>query len=287
MIENKAPLCIYHGNCMDGFASAVIVKHNIPSVELFPGVYQTPPPADVEGRAVIITDFSYPRKVLEEMLEKCYSMVVLDHHKTAAADLEGFKHPKLEVVFDMERSGAGITWDYFHKSQRPQLIDIVEDRDLWKFKLNKTREIAAALFSYEYDLKLWDTMIYTNRHAQQAYILQLEIGGEAIERKHFKDIAELLKVVTREMMIGKYVVKVANLPYTFSSDAAHILGINTHFGACYWDTPEGRIFSLRSDEKGIDVSAIAKLYGGGGHNHAAGFKVSYEQAAKFELGRLR
>jgi nanoRNase/pAp phosphatase (c-di-AMP/oligoRNAs hydrolase) len=48
------------------------------------------------------------------------------------------------------------------------------------------------------------------------------------------------------------------------------------FAACYWDTPESRVFGLRSGEDGADVSEIAKQYGGGGHKHAAGFKVPRE-----------
>ncbi|KKK83930.1 hypothetical protein LCGC14_2788440, partial [marine sediment metagenome] len=43
------------------------------------------------------------------------------------------------------------------------------------------------------------------------------------------------------------------------------------FAGCYWDTPEGRVFSLRSAGD-FDVSAIAKQYGGGGHKSAAGFR---------------
>lgn len=43
--------------------------------------------------------------------------------------------------------------------------------------------------------------------------------------------------------------------------------------ACYWDTPNGRVFSLRSTEDGPDVSEIAKSYGGGGHKNAAGFQM--------------
>lgn len=46
------------------------------------------------------------------------------------------------------------------------------------------------------------------------------------------------------------------------------------FAACYMDDPSGRTFSLRSAEDGVDVSEIAKRYGGGGHKHAAGFKVA-------------
>lgn len=287
-VSLSAPLCIYHGNCMDGFASAVIVKHNKSETELFAGVYQTPPP-DVEGRDVILVDFSYPKAVLLPMLEVCSSMVILDHHKTAAADLLELKHPKLYTIFDMERSGASITWDYFHRavgatSNRPELVNIIEDRDLWKFKIPRTRNVCAAIFSHEYEYQLWHTLLYPAFGMAEANLVRLNIEGEAIERKHHKDIAELLKVVTREMVIGTYRVKVANLPYIHSSDAAHELATGAPFGACYWDTPEGRIFSLRStEETGIDVSAIAKLYGGGGHNHAAGFKVSYKQAAEFEI----
>lgn len=32
---------------------------------------------------------------------------------------------------------------------------------------------------------------------------------------------------------------------------------------------------------GLDVSEIAKLYGGGGHKNAAGFKVGYDRLAEF------
>jgi nanoRNase/pAp phosphatase (c-di-AMP/oligoRNAs hydrolase) len=46
------------------------------------------------------------------------------------------------------------------------------------------------------------------------------------------------------------------------------------FAACYWDTEEGRVFGLRAADDGVDVSEIAKEYGGGGHAKAAGFTVS-------------
>ena len=33
------------------------------------------------------------------------------------------------------------------------------------------------------------------------------------------------------------------------------------FAACYYDKEDGRVFSLRSTEDGLDVSEIAKAYG--------------------------
>ncbi len=79
----------------------------------------------------------------------------------------------------------------------------------------------------------------------------------------------------RDMEIGGHVVPVANLPYVFSSDAGHLMAKGKPFAACYYDTPTGREFSLRSTDEGLDVSEIAKMYGGGGHRNASGFRVPY------------
>jgi hypothetical protein len=70
--------------------------------------------------------------------------------------------------------------------------------------------------------------------------------GEAINRKHMKDVLEILGVTTTEMVIGGVKVKVANLPYTMASDGAGKLAEDQPFGACYFDRKDCRVFSLRS-----------------------------------------
>jgi uncharacterized protein len=268
-------LCIYHGNCADGFAGAWVVRRAIgEAIDFHAGVYQTAPP-DVAGRDVVLVDFSYKRPVMEKIIAEARSVLVLDHHKTAEEDLRGL--PGAEVVFDMERSGSKIAWDYYFPNEAPpQVLLHIEDRDLWRFALPKTREIQANIFSYPYDFSVWERLM-----AADPAVLAVE--GEAIERKHFKDIDELLGVVQRRMLIGGHNVPVANLPYTLVSDAAHKMAQGEPFAGCYWDTPKGRIFGLRSTDAGIDVSEIAKQYGGGGHRNAAGFTVSFEVATAFEV----
>lgn len=271
-------LCIHHGNCADGFAAAWVVRKALgeDNVEFFAGVYQTPPP-DVAGRDVILVDFSYKRPIMNKMINSAKSVVILDHHLSAMKDLEGLICA--DIVFDMNRSGARITWDYFFPDQPPPpLLLHIEDRDLWRFDLPFTREIQANVFSYPYDFKVWDTLMGID-------VSVLVIEGAAIERKHFKDIAELVKVCRRELRIGGITVPAASLPYTLTSDAGHLMATEhpSKVGVCYWDTPTGRVFSLRSTDDGPDVSEIAKQYGGGGHVHAAGFTVPFSVAAGFEV----
>lgn len=337
------PLIIYHGNCADGFGAAwVLWKFFKGEADFYPGVYQRPPPK-VEGRQVIFVDFSYKRKVMVEFARQNALTLVLDHHDTALTDLKTdlnervYQAPDsrkvdwatfqdetydseqgdLYTVFDMERSGAGLTWDFFYPQQpRPALINHIEDRDLWRFKIPGTREIQANLFSYPYEFQLWDDLMTRPPES-------LILDGTAIERKHFKDIAELVQVVTRPMWFRApwldgpapsfVTVPVANLPYTLTSDAGHLLCERSWYGttqseeaeyienlppgqsprnpgpfrhkfaAVYWDKPDGRQFSLRSQDDGADVGAIAQLYGGGGHAHASGFLIPYDRLSEFEV----
>lgn len=288
-------ICIYHGNCADGFTAAWAVWKALgDQVEFVPGVYGQDPP-DVTGADVIMVDFSYKRPVLEAMADTANSILILDHHTTAEADLAGYPNPDPvagednwdahlmcvhegsyagapAVLFDMGRSGAQIAWDFFHPgSPRPALVDYVADRDLWRFDLANSRAVAAWVFSHAYTFDVWS---YLAERLGSVGYNQAVHEGDAIERKHRKDITELLKVTRREMVIGGQRVPVANLPYTMASDAAGQMAEDAPFAACYFDRPDARVFSLRSrGDGGADVSLIAAAYGGGGHRNAAGFQM--------------
>ena len=272
------PLVIYHGNCADGFSAAWCFWRKFKDdADYHAGVYQQDPP-DVTDRDAYLVDFSYKRPVVEDMLTKAKSVTLIDHHKSAIEDLRPLfaqdswtGEPKQLAHFtDLDRSGSTLAWDYlFPGEDRPLLLGHVEDRDLWRFKLPGTREIQAFVFSHDYTFEMWDTLM----SADQVELLKMTAAGAAIERKHHKDIAELVGVCKRRMVIAGHDVPVASLPYTMGSDAGHLMAKGEKFSACYWDTADGRVFGLRSEEGGFDVSEIAKQYGGGGHVRAAGFKV--------------
>lgn len=290
-------ICVYHGNCADGFTAAWVVMQrylskaqadkemNLPEEEVpvfYAGVYQKPVDLEVfKNNHVIIVDFSYSRAKMQEICEVAQSVIWIDHHKSAMLDMEGFKWNNFEAYTDLTRSGAGLAWDYFMgpHDERPALVNIVEDRDLWKFKLPDTRVLQAYIFSFKYSFETWDALCDEMENSDARALAAS--AGESIERKHFKDIDELLPICTRHIRIAGHIVPCANLPYTMVSDAGHILAERNPslFGVYYYDGMSGRNFSLRSVEGGMDVSVIAKQFGGGGHERAAGFRVSLVDAA--------
>lgn len=296
-------LCIYHAGCIDGFAAAWVVRRYFlaagEAIDFHASQYGEAPP-DVAGRDVIIVDFSFKWPVLAEMHGRggggARSILILDHHKTAEQDLAGLRKPEaswalhlesvhrdcvenipepsIYALFDMGRSGAGLAWDYFFPTEaRPRLIQHVEDRDLWRFRLEETRDLHACLSSHPYDFEVWDELARRSRH--QSGLASMAKEGSAIDRKLQKDIAAILSVEPRRMVIGGISVPVVNAPGIWASDAAGRLAETAPFAAVYFDMPTARVFSLRSrGADGADVSEIAKKYGGGGHRNAAGFQAA-------------
>ncbi len=263
-------LVLYHSNCVDGHTAAWCFHHAVPGLcEFLPVSYGQEPP-DVTGRQVYIVDFSYPRDVLLAMAEQARFVTVLDHHASAERDLAGLTHPRLAIEFDMQRSGAGMAWDFLFPNQpRPRFLGFVEDRDLWRFAFPESKASHALLGSVPRTFEAWDEIMLGDAVQQAQHLAQ----GVALLRMVNKQVQDAVDSTRRQMLIGATWVPCANVPGYLASDAAHLMGADAPFAATYFDTHERRCFSLRSRPEGADVSLIAKQYGGGGHVHAAGFTV--------------
>lgn len=271
--EGEGMHCIYHGGCPDGFTAAWVVRQFFTcEVTLHEGRYGDPPPDGIGPDAdVLIVDFSYPRAELLDLCARVGTVTVLDHHASAERDLAGIEAPNLTVVFDMERSGAGITWDHLRAPEpRPRLVDYVEDRDLWRFALPESHDIAPLFMGTPMAFEEWDALAHDLEHRWEVASAQ----GRAMRRMREKIIGEIVATAWL-MTIAGYTVPVAASPYALGSDVAGALARGYPFAAYYVDRPEHRQFGLRSDPAGEDVSLIAGQYGGGGHPHAAGFTVPW------------
>jgi uncharacterized protein len=217
---------------------------------------------------VAIVDFSYKRPVMIEMASRAKSIMVLDHHKTAEAELRGLGEecPNVEVHFDMARSGAVMAWEYFHPIEPlPLFLEYIQDRDLWLKKMPGVETFNAALRSYPLDFTVWDDLVDN--------VNRLLDEGVAIQR-YYRTLVESAKGHYFMRVIAGHCVPVVNGSLFMASEVAGELAEGNPFAAMYAETEHGTIWSLRSrPPDGLDVSEIAKRFGGGGHKHAAGFTV--------------
>jgi uncharacterized protein len=271
-------LCIYHGGeCLDGFAAAWVVWRKFGDrVKFHPGIYGKPAP-DVAALNVAIVDFSYKRLEMGILSASAKSILVLDHHKTAAAELDGIEkqYSNLQVVFDMERCGSVLAWQHFFPDEpMPLFLAYIQDRDLWTKKLPGIEEFTSALRSYSMDFGIWNELILESDRHDKANLPQPLISeGVAIQR-YFRTLVESTKGHAHLRTIAGYTVPVVNASLFLASEVCGELSEGQPFAAMYAETAADVIWSLRSRAPdGIDVSEIAKRFGGGGHKHAAGFTV--------------
>ncbi|HLE20122.1 MAG TPA: phosphoesterase [Vicinamibacteria bacterium] len=256
------PVVLYHANCSDGFGAAWSAWKRFGEAGTYlPVDYGTRPPQLDPESQVYILDFSFPREVIEKMQALYAKLIVIEHHQTAAEELEGLQC----LIFDSAKSAAVLSWEYFHPGTTvPELLQYVMDRDLWRFRLTESREVFAALNSYPMDFLVWDRLEAS----------KLAVEGEPILR-YQREVARTVCDQARLVTIAGYRVPVVNTATLVSEVGEELLKRfpESPFAASYFDRLDGqRQWSLRSRED-FDVSEIAKSFGNGGHARAAGFET--------------
>lgn len=292
-------LIIYHNSCPDGWCAAFICKLKYPEADLMP-LDHNPPPAALDalfeyaaGKDIIMVDYSLRTRELNDRLNSAAkSFRILDHHKTAQAVLEGASY----ATFDMKRSGAGLAWDYlfgadsnYHNEvnaynpsylqmppmTRPWWVNYTEDQDLWNWLLPHSEEINAYLMVQPRTMDAWTEMF------KDAEFGEKEVAKRGVGVRQY--IEYYTRSVVAERQDGVLVFEgrnlhtsVINIPYAGVSEAGSALvKLGYNIGLAWFERGDGVTqFSLRSVKGGdVDVSAIAKSYGGGGHQSAAGFQL--------------
>lgn len=285
-------LVIYHNACTDGFCAAYIAHKCWPDAEFMPRNYgRDLPLEEVTGKDVLVVDFSWrTREDNEKLASVAKSFRILDHHKSASETLAGFPF----ATFDVNRSGAGITWDeLFGKEEimsgcaglicpgqpRPWYVRYVEDRDLWRWILPETRAVNAFIGACRFDFDVWDRtigMVTVDEAARYGRWINLQIEKYVEQGLKHAQTGELF-YIDASGYVTPYSVAIVNGTYENGSELCdaldHLPGID--IGMIWWERADGKIqFSMSSHNSNADLSRIARARGGGGHRTKAGFELN-------------
>jgi oligoribonuclease NrnB/cAMP/cGMP phosphodiesterase (DHH superfamily) len=180
-------------------------------------------------------------------------------------DTDGLIMPRMSIA-DLEEL-ADVTTDkkiHAEEIKIPKLILHIEDRDLWQFKLDGSKEIHKALVSYPMDFKLWESFD----------VEKLKVEGVALERMHNQLVDNIIKGSWMGK-IGEDSVPMVNTSIAWSEVGHALLQKypESKYVASFTEFEKEVMWSLRSREY-FDCSEVAKKFGGGGHKQASGFKIS-------------
>lgn len=287
------PIIFTHGSCFDGTASAWLFhRYYVGDVKIFWCQYEHGAEwerVDCKDREVVFVDFSAPRDVLCRIAAEAKSVLVIDHHKSAAAALanpETWAPSNMTVIFDKTRSGCLLAYDYLKAVSdakripfiQAPLVTYVNDHDLWRFLMPDTRLVTAYLSSLPHSVDAYDLV---NTQMVSGGMADILAKGSAIKAHLEQKILKAAKRVSIRRDHAGNNVAVYNCIDQISETAEKVLALHDSADyTCSWfdivsENEVTRVHSLRSRPGSeIDVSLIAEEYGGGGHEHAAGFSQS-------------
>ena len=260
----KNIVILYHADCPDGFGAAFAAwKKFGDDASYIPVRFHDTPPVDVSGKEVYLIDFSYPAAEVHRLENITKRFIALDHHIGAKADTETAK----EHVFDNDHSGATIAWEYFHPgTSTPRLFSYIEDNDLWRFALPHSKEVSIYLGTEPREFTRWEELL--------ALFEDDNTFNEFIEKgtayREYGDLLyEKLASGAEEVDFAGYRVLAVNASRIFRSQLGHILAERQGPFAIVWYYYDGVWhLSLRGDGS-VDLSEIAKQFGGNGHHDAS------------------
>jgi oligoribonuclease NrnB/cAMP/cGMP phosphodiesterase (DHH superfamily) len=277
----KNLIVFYHGECSDGFAGAWAAWKKLgDEADYFGMSFNQNPPADLFNKKIYFIDFVFSKEIMEELKNNNNKIIIIDHHKTS----EDILKLADEKYFDLEHSGAILAWNYFHPQEvAPKILQHIEDRDLWNWSLENSREILNYLDLFDLNFNTWDDII--GRYEYETLLRKEFVENGKIIQRYFDflchDIIEKGAVLVE---FEGYKIYAVNAPHVFANEVGNILR-NKYppLGIVWQIDKEGNcIVSLRSDES-VDVAEIAKKYNGGGHAKAAGFRIPGNQSLPWKI----
>lgn len=264
---------IYHGGCQDGFMAAWIasVKHKNAS---FIGekhgewsatkyLIENVQPND----EVYYFDICPPKNLYLALRDKNKNVEVHDHH--LSAERECGKLPG--VYIDKEKSGATLAFQrFFRGMQVPLGVRIVEDIDLYKKQIPNSEKFIIFINMLKQQFDVYDKVIpLFDDEESRAAILETCENMLAHKEYLIRRVSDNLHEATIAGV--KFLAINSGL---FQSEIGDHLSSTGYPVAIYAHGKSGWYVSLRSkNPTGIDVSAIAEKFNGGGHKHAAAFKL--------------
>lgn len=282
---------IYHSADLDGFCSGAIAKMaimelygtNPEEIEMIGWDYGNEPP-DIgdHNTMVVMTDISLPSEYMLNLNKRGQAFIWIDHHRTAIelSEKQGYNNScGSRAIGD---SASLIAWMYFYGEKRPvpKIVYWVDRYDVWKQGPDWDTVMEAQYGMRhqtnnpkdEKDFEDWVVRFHNDYIMEDVFYDGRTIFAYETEQAKIKcskafDLEfEGLKFAAINNPIGGSTI----LNSYRREDHQGLMVFSYHGRKQRW------VVSMYKNElnEGVDLSEIAKKFGGGGHASACGFEVN-------------
>lgn len=281
---------ILHHDDIDGRSAANTIyqmyKNKLNENDFFEMNYTKKfPVKECKNEEVFIVDFSIQESNYSQFLELynvANKVIWIDHHHTSLETIKN--HPWMSKipgrVFE-GICGAALTYMYLHginvsleNIQRlPRYLQLIDDFDCWKLKLNDTMNFKYGIEAHDHNptSKFWNSLAINPQDSDCDILIK---EGKIINRyneQKFKEMRESNAYESKYDRLKCLIINADGFSQLFGNE------LHNYDFCCLWNyTGKEYSYSIYSDqtkENAVDCSEIAKKYGGGGHPGASGFQT--------------
>ena len=271
----------FHHNDTDGRASGAIVRYALgPEVQLIESDYDGTPinwEAVERAERVVVVDFSFSMPEMLRMAEG-RQMAWIDHHKSALAEFQ-------EVAVgwaglrDSSEAACVLCWKYFFPERpTPRAVVLIGDRDVWRWAEADTGAFNEGLYVLDSRVQnddLWRKLLEDDPQTVDGIVRE----GQRLREIHLNDVARMVKARGFAVRFEGHHTLAVNAPGDGDiGQRGRDLGYKVVY--CYVDQLQnGRLYTnVTLFSREVDVSVIARKYGGGGHAGASGFSFPRDKS---------
>ncbi len=274
---------IYHSRDLDGYTSGAIIKRKYPDAKLIGFDYGQELQLDSEdvGKPIIMSDVSMKMPQMLKLAETSkWQLTWVDHHISAIKEYKEFVgdgETFCKAVLDNTISACEGTWKYlFPNEPMPRAILLLGEYDTWR----------------KQDLKRWENEILPFQYGMRMICNSPETFPTYLFNNNEEDIIEIIKagntILKYQTQVNESACKAA-FEYEFEGLRCICLnggGFSSDvFKSVYDENKHDAMMPFKYDgkdkqwilslygTKDIDLSLVAKKWGGGGHKSACGFQV--------------
>lgn len=273
--------CFYHSADLDGHCSGALIKWMFPHCETIGINYGDEFPwhrIQEDTEDIFMVDFSLqPFEQMIKLHELSNGRLIwIDHHISAIKEYNDWANTNLitNLIRGFRRDGIGacaLVWEFLTSQKIPTFAKLLAEYDVWDHSDPRT-------LSFQYGMRLQDNTLPENEIFWSS-LFDVEIVNRITE-----DGGIVLKYQNAENK--KYIDACG---FETQLDDLRCIAINkmltnSQIFDSVWDQSKYDVMltfgfrkgqwtvSLYTDKPDVDVSVIAKNYGGGGHKGAAGFQ---------------
>lgn len=275
-----ATICLHH-NDRDGRCAAAVIKKAVGGAVHLVGIsydHQDEMLKGIKpGDKVIVADLALSEDKFTELLDITRDVVYIDHHKSTVEKLKDIMgNYGIANTIEIGNGGAcKLAWKhYMHDAEVPEAVNLISNYDEGHFKYGD-RVMLFALGVQVMDLNpssaLWNVLLERGIRSQKdaKMVINNTINSGYSVLKYQENQAYSLRNKA-------YITTLDGIPCTaVNNDIDNLVLRKTRFNTdllvIYSYCKDKWSISLYCDSGNIDVSTIAKKYGGGGHVNSAGF----------------